>query len=331
MRNKKDGRTKYKRFRCRSWRHTGSQCQVERGKEDFKKILHGIKSMQYWTYVVITLPGGEGRPKTEAELWGAYRALYDKWDKFRKRLTRRIGVFKYICVVEQHLDGVPHLNILISSETLWLECKAELTFAEAESLLVAHGYGDAEIGRILSAWRKECENSVAGWRVVRQTWLKEHLGAVGFGEGARYIEPVRSEDAIAYYLLKLLREVSKLNQVPICAPPRFRRLRASRGVLPVWEKKESDWEGELFSVWIDACYADIQKYQAEKLEIIDVEEIDRDGEKEVLESFVVAPLDFTGHKPIQDAITALIQFDVELEKAKAKSVPNAPRACKCGK
>lgn len=133
------------------------------------------------------------------DIWEAYRELYYCWDKLRKRFKRKWGEIKYISLVEQHRDGFPHINILVYNRTLWYECQEE------------------------------------GWKAVRREWLE--LDAVKCGFGFRtWIEPVRSEEAIAGYFVKLCGEIisksKKVDQTPVEAPKGFRRLRASQGLLP---------------------------------------------------------------------------------------------------
>lgn len=119
------------------------------------------------------------------------------WSKLRKRLTRHFGDIKYIQTWEVHKSGYPHVHIAISNVKIYLECEKDA---------------------IRNFHRLMMEDAVA----------------CGFGR-IGWLEPIRDEVAMAGYLGKLARELTgeKGNyQVPVDAPSRFRRLRASVRLLP---------------------------------------------------------------------------------------------------
>ena len=85
-----------------------------------------------------------------------------------------------------------------------------------------------------------------GWRKWRQD-LKKLAVKAGFGE-VLWVEPVRDSEAMAGYMTKLSRELtgaSRKDQVPVNAPRHFRRLRASRGLLPSAYSHAGVWTGRM--------------------------------------------------------------------------------------
>lgn len=134
--------------------------------------------------------------KDWSNIFDSYRGLLTCWDKLRKRFDWRFGKIKYISLTEQHKDGYPHLNLLVYNKELFELCQGD------------------------------------GWKEIRKNWLEPNAVACGFGLRT-WIEPIRSEEAIAGYFVKLCGEIAKQNQVPVVAPKNFRRLRASQGLLPV--------------------------------------------------------------------------------------------------
>jgi len=221
------------RFRCRSWRHEGD-CRRWKGAQDFARIRQGLSARKTGkVYAVLTLD----QRKYNGDLWAAYRGLLTRWASLRKRMTRAFGKVEYVCLVEQHRNGFPHLNLIIVNERLAAACAG------------------------------------TGWKSVRRGWLEPNAVACGFGFRT-WIEPVRDEEAIAGYAVKLLGhqevvdEVSKTLQVPTKAPKHFRRLRASRGFLPP-PYKNDEYTGQLIMEtvedleWLTAIYANsIRRWEA---------------------------------------------------------------------
>lgn len=187
---------------CCSWRHEG-RCRHAKGAIDFCRIRDGLNSRKDWSYIVLTFAQGEG-----ADVWGQYRRGVFLWSKLRKRMVREFGPIKYIQTWERFKKGGCHVNLVVSNSALCLR--------------------------------------IAGnkWREFRQKWLKPHAVACGFGYIC-WIESIRSAEAMAGYMGKLSRELTgtgKGYQVPVDAPPHFRRIRASRGVLPPIETS-GQWSG----------------------------------------------------------------------------------------
>lgn len=144
-----------------------------------------------------------------------YRRIADKFENLRRWISRNYASpgerLQYIALVEQHRDGFPHVNILI-------HC------------------------------RRFVDAAAENWRKLRQKVRRRAMGA-GFGK-VFWLEPVRNEEAISGYFVKLCGEVAKMNQAPMKAPSRFRRLRSSAGLLPP-VRKNLDYTGELVKLEVE--------------------------------------------------------------------------------
>lgn len=124
---------------------------------------------------------------------------------------------EYIALVEQHRTGWPHVNILVHHPA----------FVKAAQ---------------------------ADWQAVRRD-VNDRAQQCGWGLRL-WLEPLRSEEAIAGYLAKLAAadwekeaaaaagEIAKPSQAPVDAPRGFRRLRASHHLLPS-KYKNPEWTGNL--------------------------------------------------------------------------------------
>lgn len=181
-------------FRCRSWRHAGG-CQRFKGAQDFVRVSEGILSRgDRWVYLVLTFD-----QRRESSEWDCYRLGLTRWSKFLDRLEYHHGKIAYVQTWEKHRNGFPHVNVVIHNEQIWNLCQHD------------------------------------GWRSWRQS-LIPHLTETGFGKVV-HVEPLRPDTGkgLAGYLTKLSRELTGAgikNQVPVNAPPHFRRIRASQGLLP---------------------------------------------------------------------------------------------------
>ena len=119
------------------------------------------------------------------------------WAKLRKRLTRQFGPLLYIQTWEAHRSGYPHVNLCVSNASFHAAAGREGRFDNPRFLL------------------KQVKESGFGWKC--------------------YAEPIRDAQRMAGYLTKLgleLAGAAQKNQVPVRAPPHFRRIRSSRGLLP---------------------------------------------------------------------------------------------------
>jgi hypothetical protein len=141
------------------------------------------------------------------------------WSKLRHSLTRRFGRVEYIQTWEAHKSGWPHVNVLIHNARI----------------------------------------NAMGWKKFRRV-LKVLAVKAGFGK-IIWVEPMKSGDAMAGYLVKLARELTGAtvkDQVPVDAPAHFRRLRASRGLLPA-PHKNPEITGELRFKRLEAVEVDLER------------------------------------------------------------------------
>lgn len=156
-------------------------------------------------WVYVVLTFDRGN-RTSEDKRAAYKRITLALQHLRTWLKRQYeGRVEYISLVEQHADGWPHVNVLIHQPGLVAAANAD-------------------------------------WQATRQAVM---ASAVRCGFGFRlWLEPVKNDQAIAGYFVKLCHEASKLNQAPISAPRKFRRLRASQGLLPP-RFKDPDVTGQL--------------------------------------------------------------------------------------
>lgn len=167
-------------------------CRLWRGAQDFIRVRDAVKKRGDWVYCVLTYA-----QRDWASPGALFKAGIRHWSALRKRLCRRYGKLAYIQTWEAHKSGWPHVNVLIGNPDFHAE-------------------------------------SLSDWRRVRKRVLIPAAVACGFGPIA-WLECMRDSTSIAGYLTKLARELTGStvkNQVPIEAPPHFRRLRASQGLLP---------------------------------------------------------------------------------------------------
>lgn len=221
-------------YRCGSWRCR--RCSWAVARDDFRRIERSVKSRGWWVYAVLTFdPGAWGSP------WEAYRGGGKLWDKgLRKSLERRYGKLAYLQTWERTQRGWPHLNILLSSESLEEHVKA-LPERRRFSSALCHGTGR--------------EGHWTAWRRV----LRPLAIAAGFGRIV-WVEIVDSRAAVAAYMGKIAKELSSArlkqgDQTPIGAPSHFRRIRASHGLLGVrvrcrYQERVDERTGE-FTSWIE--------------------------------------------------------------------------------
>jgi len=168
------------------------ECQVWKGQQDYTRIKDALDSRDFWMHVTLTYPLHQYSDIKKLYSWGCVH-----WSKLRKRLHRRFGKFEYIQIWEVTRRDVPHCHMAVTSERLYSEC------------------GRDPINNF--------------HRLIQEAAIECGFGKVG------WCEKIRSRVGMSGYLLKLERELTgkaKGCQIPIDSPPHFRRLRASRGLLP---------------------------------------------------------------------------------------------------
>lgn len=195
---------------CRSWRHEGP-CRQWKGAQDFVRCADGLSRCKYLSYMVLTFA-----QRNWASEWDQAKFGVVAWARLRKRIFREFGRFRYLQTWEAHQKRGFHANVAIDNSDIQ---------AQAASLAEP------------DFW----------------PWLMEAAEDCGFGWRI-WAEPLRQDSAgLAGYLTKLSRELTGAgakNQVPIRAPPHFRRLRASRGLLPAVH--HGDYTGRLVQAPLSA-------------------------------------------------------------------------------
>jgi hypothetical protein len=203
-----------RRFLCGSWRCR--RCSRWRGALDWTRCAAAVSTRRWWLYLVLTFD-----PKAYGNVWEAYKQAGTNWNSsLRWAIQAKGGKFQYLQTWEQHRSGWPHANVILEGEQLreWVE-----------SLGVVPGETEAAGGR-----RRKTKFPV-GFR----DWLEQAAKRAGFG-GIVWAEIIddTNPEAMAGYLTKLARELTgapggaKGEQSPTMAPRNFRRIRASRGLLP---------------------------------------------------------------------------------------------------
>lgn len=174
------------------------------GKVDFRRVEAAIKKHRQWVYMVLTFPATNAVGINEI-----FRSGLDKWYSLAKRIKREFLTCEYIQTWEITQRGTPHCNVLIHSPSL---------------------FSAVDYDR----------------KAFNRQWLLPNIRASGFGR-IHYCRLMRDATAMAGYLTKLTRELTGAGpkcQVPVNAPAHFRRLRASRGLLPP-RHKDPDLTGRL--------------------------------------------------------------------------------------
>ncbi len=182
-------------------------CRQACGACDFTRINQAISEHSHWTYCVLTYP---------ARQWPDITALFRfgvvSWARLRKRLTREFGPILYIQTWEIHKSGYPHVNVVVANRKMQDAAAKEENFDDPAFLKIA------------------AEPCGFGWKC--------------------YAEPIRGQERMAGYLTKLGLELTgqaRKDQTPVNAPRHFRRIRASRGLLPK-RLKNPDITGQLFKM-----------------------------------------------------------------------------------
>lgn len=212
---------------CRSWRCP--RCAYGVAMRDLRRLEAGVLKRPWWLYCVLTVD-----PAHWSNPWEVYKLAGHVWDKrLRKRLERRFGKLTYVQTWEAHRSGWPHLNLLLSGDAL-----------ERDVLRYKHGVRTVlKKGRPRTAhwtaWRSRREGTSGRFRDKRDAWT-QWIEASGFGR-MKWVEIVDSPASVANYMAKVAREIGSTlwkqtgnggDQRPLNAPPHFRRIRSSRGLVP---------------------------------------------------------------------------------------------------
>lgn len=195
-------------YRCGSWRCRRCGWQVARG--DFRRVERATARRDWWLYAVFTFD-----PTGFSCCWEAYRDAGRRWLVLRKRLERAFGASVYLQTWERTRRGWPHVNVLIGSDGLRHETERQ-------------GVEPRPASRARSA-------RVALFPRIRST-IRDWAVSAGFGPAVWVEVCAARSDGLAAYLTKTAHELTSAyskdgDQTPLGAPPHFRRIRSSVGLL----------------------------------------------------------------------------------------------------
>lgn len=182
------------------------ECRLWKGAQDFTRVKEAMESRKFWSHLTLTYD-----PLVWPDRMRLFTLSVHHWSALRKRLVREYKEIKYIQTWEQHVSGYLHVHIAISNREIWALCGPD-----KKKNFYDNFQGDAV----------EC----------------------GFGKRGT-IDAIRSKVAMSGYLNKKAEELvdgSVKGQLPLDAPPHFRRLRASVRLLPPIIRDE-DVTGELWT------------------------------------------------------------------------------------
>ena len=234
-------------FHCGSWRHVGSRCAKWKLYKDYLKIREGLKkNLGRSIYVVLT-----HQERFAGDRYDHWKDLSRRWDrKLRPRLMyeKRLGRFDYGQTWEQTKKRKAHINMVLYGLGLenvcrepgcphifWKDCPNKNPWCR-------NCGGHGKKARLCQGYRK------------LKKMITDQAVAAGFGKIV-WVAPVTDEGTMAGYLNKMsganisgeINNSAAKSQLPVDAPPRFRRIRFSRS-WPVPEEllpKPKEWTGEL--------------------------------------------------------------------------------------
>lgn len=220
-------------FACKSWRCR--RCGWWVARDDMKRLTTAATSRDWWIYLVLTFD-----PADFDCGWDAYRDAEDRWRILKQSMRRAFGPVEYVQTWERHVRAnvTPHVNVLLRAPRLRAAVEAGGVVLRQDDR-AGHGHG-----RVCALPR--------GWR---RDWLQGHAQSAGFGLRV-WAEVVGDSAGMAWYLAKAAHDLGasrfkRGDQTPIGAPPHFRRLRASRGLMPPRPKPSGLWTGTLARERID--------------------------------------------------------------------------------
>lgn len=253
-------------YTCRSWRCPFG-CAEHEGHVMYSRICEAFtgKPKEELVFLVLTLDS-HLHDLRSVTLDFLYKSLGKRFEKFRKRLRRllakRLGFLRpfgieWVSVIEQHADGVPHMNVL-----LWCPEYAAWLKERAARKRSRHGMHTSST-RLMAGTRTHRDG-------IDEMFF-QLLDACGFGYRSS-AEVVRNREAAMGYMggvagraddiaakvagrldrssrartarangKRVVGELSKLAQLPVRAPKGFRRLRSGVGFLP--PRRKSDQTG----------------------------------------------------------------------------------------
>lgn len=216
-------------FRCKSWRCP--KCRPWVFKRDFSRIMTALESRKRWAVAVLTV----NQKKWISGKASSYDNLWRPCQRLRQRLTRVLGeMVEYVSIVEQHLEGWPHVNYALTWRTL-----EEMDAENVADYL-------AKVERWLKDNAPECGigyevycKPMASMKAIARYFTDKSLGQLGNGPG-------EADPDNAAALKRLTAEINKTGQLPLEAPLGFRRIRATHGLLPAIRKGNGEWSGCIY-------------------------------------------------------------------------------------
>ena len=215
------------RFRCGGWRcpycgPTEARILMYR----LRDALAAAEGSEPWWFCTFTMRPGD---------WGSQRAAYlgarGCYERLLCRLRRVLGgggrhgaraASAYLSVWERTRRGWPHVHVVLRIEGM--------TEAILASGAAAATYRGTELVRV-SGWQRRV--------------LAPAAEAAGFGPQLS-CDSVDDVGGLSGYFSKLASEVAgaKAYQQPVTSPYRFRRVRASRGLVPP-RRRAAGWNGSV--------------------------------------------------------------------------------------
>jgi hypothetical protein len=238
-------------YMCQSWRCP--HCRKHESHVLYSRMLQATEPLAREGFLLAVLTvdrdGYDGHaPWVSAD--AAYKALSRQTRNFLKRLRRwqvQMGMEplknQWLATVEAHRSGWPHVNLVVWSPELAAYVREHRQRADKRS--ACGGCGVQGCG--------ECREATLLWGP-----LLDHAMSSGWGRIST-LEAVRegNTERVCGYIVKLAGmheqsagEVSKLTQLPTCAPERFRRLRSGKGFLPP-RYKDDRYTGTLVRRFIE--------------------------------------------------------------------------------
>ncbi len=219
-------------FECKSWRCQAS-CAAGALWRDWLRIYEGVKGKEdQAAYIVLTVETN-GKDK-----YGHWAQMSEAWNwTLRPALMKksRWGKFQYAQTWEQTRKGFAHVNMGIVTPKIKTWCLVEgckhVTYRECPNK---------------SPWCKNCGGRgrkgtlCKGWQAQKKILLAQAVRA-GFGAVGLYLSPVQGAAEFSTYLNKrsgstkggaaeIASEITSSaakSQLPVDAPPHFRRVRYS--------------------------------------------------------------------------------------------------------
>lgn len=225
-------------FACGSWRCR--RCGWWVARDDMRRVTRAATSRAWWLYAVLTFD-----PADFACGWDAYKGALARWHVLAQKMRRHFGRIEYLQTWERHTrrSTLPHVNLIVTGDGL-RRAVTESGVERRYDPVAGHGSG---------RWTSFPAE-------FRRRWLNPQAVAAGFGLRV-WCEVVESADGMAHYLTKAAHDLGASrykagDQTPIGAPPHFRRIRASQGLLePAREKGSGLWTGVITRDRIDGPVA----------------------------------------------------------------------------